>query len=106
MSVINAAIAEGGAAAPLLLHLETSRRSVAARSRSGSCTATSPRALQATPQVPMAVSKTQWLMTGWSLSIQQHVGSDAPPSTRNPSICDLSALNLSVLLALEIGFHR
>src|SRR5690242_11228998 len=96
MSVINAAIAGEGAAAPLLPHLEIRRRSVAARSHSGSCTATSPRALQATPQVPMAVSKTQWLMMAWSFSIQQHVGPDAPQSTRK----------LGVLLLLEIGLHR
>src|SRR5215470_2484750 len=82
MSAISAAIAGGGAAAPVLRARAIRRRSVAARSRAGNCTATRPRSLQATPQVPMAVSKTQWLMTSWSVSMLQHVGSNVPQSTR------------------------
>src|SRR6266700_1550727 len=96
MSAINAAIAGGGDAAPLLPHLAIRRRSVAARSRAGNCTATSPRGLQATPQVPMAVSKTLWLTTGWSVSIPQHVRSKAPHATRI----------LRARLVLEIGLDR
>src|SRR5215468_10195401 len=96
MSVINAAIAGGGVAAPLLPHRAIRRRSVPARSRAGSCTATNPCGLQATPQVPMAVSKTQWLMMVGSRSIPQHLRSNAPYSTRF----------LRVLVVLEIGLDR
>src|SRR2546423_15034846 len=96
MSAINAAISGGGAAAPLLRDLGIRRRPVAARSRAGNCTATSPCALHATPQVPMAVSKTQWLMADWSMSIRQHLSSNASQSTRN----------LRILLVLEIGLYR
>src|SRR5215510_267826 len=94
MSVVSSAIAGGGVAAPLLPHLAIRRRSVAAPSRAGNCTATRPREFQATPQVPQAVSKMQWLLTVWSVSMLQHLGSNARHSTRK----------LSVLL--EIRFHR
>src|SRR5262245_1007706 len=96
MSAISAAIAGGGAAAALPRLRAISRRSVAARSRAGSCTATRPCSLQATPQVPIAVSKTQWLMTSWSLSMLQHVGSNGPQSTRI----------LRALFFPEIGLDR
>src|SRR5262249_16754286 len=96
ISAIRAAVAGGGVAAPLLRVRAIRRRSVAARSRAGNCTATRPCWLQATPQVPMAVSNTQWLMTSWSLSLLQHLGSNAPQSTRI----------LSALLVPEIGLDR
>src|SRR5262245_43394279 len=101
MSAISAAIAGGGAAAPalrvlVLCVLAIRRRSVAARSRAGNCTAIRPRALQARPQVPMAVSKTQWLMTSWSVSIAQHVGATGLQSTRI----------LGALFGPEIGLDR
>src|SRR6266545_1186968 len=96
MSAVNAAISGGGAAAPLLPHLAIRRRSVAARSRAGNCTATRPREFHATPQVPMAVSKTQWRMTVWSVSMLQHLGSNSPHSTRI----------LRIRLVLEIGLDR
>src|SRR5438094_8771420 len=96
MSAISAAIAGGGVAAPVLRALAIRRRSVAARSRAGNCTATRPRSLQATPQVPIAVSNMQWLVTSWSVSMLQHVRSDSAQSTRN-----LGALGLP-----EISFDR
>src|SRR5262247_3798575 len=96
MSAISAAIAGGGAATPVLRALAIRRRSVAARSRAGSCTATRPCLLQARPQVPIAVSKTQWLMTSWSVSMLQHVGLNGPQSTRI----------LRALFFPEIGLDR
>ena len=60
MSATIVATQGGGSAAPALPDLAASRRSVAARSFSGSCTPTSPRAFHATPHGPIAVSKTWW----------------------------------------------
>src|SRR5262249_21697277 len=61
-----------------------------------------PCSLQATPQVPMAVSKTQWLMTSWSFSMLEDVGSSAPLATR---IVLGSPAALGALIP-EIGLDR
>ena len=57
---IASAMAAGGSATPMLCDFPRSRFSVAAASRSGSASATSPRSLQATPQAPIAVGKSTW----------------------------------------------
>src|SRR5262249_53677398 len=86
---MSALIAGGGVAAPALPALSARRFSVAAWLPSGNATATRPRTLQATPHGPIAVSKTQWLIT--NCSMPKHLGHVADESTRFRSACRRAA---------------